>query len=467
MHISNLARPTPRRSFVGVSIAGLTGIGVAPSIESALKQQAHEADAKRVLVIFEQGGVSHTDTWDPKPETNPVHRSPFKPVSTSVPGIQFTELLSRTAQIADKITVVRCMRQPKPNIGNSHPLGSQYIFSGADPTGPVTMPDIGSVVSQELGTEARHLPAYVFEGSGEQSKESRLGFLPASHKAFRIRHGKVSGLKLEGIAPERFRGRRDLLANLNIGLLGNGRRDVKAMESFAEQAEDMLTNPATLAAFDIDSEPDHIKKLYHPNEKDRTHRGNLYMLGRKLIESGVRFVTINTQWPANGTLWPGGGNMNWDHHDAIYSQSNTNIKGGGAGAGRFGIGTWPMMPSTDWAFSGLITDMDQRGLLKDTLVCFVSEFGRTPKINEREGRDHWVHAFSMVFAGAGVTGGRIVGETDSDGAYVTSPMAYTVEDYGASVFAKLGIDTTEPIFTPEDRPIFLAKGGKPIRELFG
>jgi hypothetical protein len=417
-------------------------------------------------VIFEQGGVSQIDTWDPKPNANPVHRSPFKTIPTKVPGIFFTELLSKTAEVADKLSIVRCMRQPKPNIGNSHPLGSQYLFSGADPTGPVEMPDIGSVVSRQIGTVARHLPAYILEGSGEQSYNSKVGFLSAAHKAYHIRHGQVSGLKLEGIAPERFRQRRELLSNINIGLLSTQRNEVRAMESFAEQAEDMLTNPATLAAFDVDSEPEHVKRLYHPNEKDRTHRGNLYLLGRKLIESGVRFVTINTQWPADKELWPGGGNMNWDHHDAIYSNSHTNIPGGGAGAGRYGIATWPMMPSTDWAFSGLITDMHQRGLLDDCLVCFVTEFGRTPKVNERQGRDHWVHAFSHVFAGAGVPGGQVIGATDPDGGYITSPMAYTIEDYGATVFTKLGIDIQEPIFTPDDRPIFLAKGGRPIRELF-
>ena len=389
--------PLSRRSFIGIATSGLAGLTTgstdSSNLQAALATQARRAQAKNVLVIFEQGGISHTDTWDPKPKTNPFHRSPFKPISTSVPGMQFTELLSRTAQVAHKLTVVRCMRQPKPNVGNSHPMGSQYIFSGSDPTGPVTIPDIGSVVSQQIGSSARYLPAYVLEGSGEQSKESRLGFLAASHQAFKIRHGRVSGLKLEGISPQRLRKRRDLLANLNIGLLGNAPNDVRAMEQFSAQAEDMLTNPATLAAFDLSREPDSIKRLYHPNEEHRTHRGDLYLLGRKLIESGVRFVTINTQWPSDGNRWPGGGNMNWDHHDAIYSQSHTNIKGGGAGSGRWGIGTWPMMQSTDWAFSGLIRDMDQRGMLDETLICFVTEFGRTPKINERQGRDHWVNAF--------------------------------------------------------------------------
>ena len=444
----------------------LVGLGLCHAAPRLLAASSKQPQAKNVLVIFEQGGISHTDTWDPKPDTHPVHRSPFQPIATSVPGVQFTELLPKTARVADKLAIVRCMRQPKPNVGNSHPLGSRYLFTGTDPTGPVEMPDMGSVVSQQLGSHVRHLPAYVLEGSGEQSKESSLGFLPASHKAFRIQRGVVSGLKLDGIAPDRLRRRRNLLQNLNVGLQGKRTETVNAIEEFGGQAEEMLTNPATLGAFDLSSEPDHVAKLYHPQEANRTHRGEMYMLGRRLIEAGVRFVTINTQWPADGKLWPGGSNMNWDHHDAIYSQGNTNIKGGGAGAGRWGIGTWPMMPSTDWAFSGLITDMDQRGMLKDTLVCFVTEFGRTPKVNERQGRDHWVHAFSIVFAGAGVPPGQVIGATDQDGAYVTSPKAYTVEDYGATVFAKLGIDTNEPILTPEDRPIFLAKGGRPITEVF-
>lgn len=453
-----------RRSFVGLGMAGLVSWNsqrIAAGLESI------SGKAKQVLVIFEQGGISHVDTFDPKPHTNAFHRSPFAPISTSVPGIQFTSLMERTAKVADRLSIVRCMRQPKPNVGNSHPLGSRYIFSGSDPTGPVEIPDLGSVVSSQLGTQAPHLPSYVVEGSGEQSGESKLGFLPAAHKAFQIRHGQVSGLRLEGLDERRFRRRRDLLSHLNIGIPAQGRGDVESMATFAAQAEDMLTNPATLAAFDLTSEPDHIRALYHPDDSNRSHRGQMYLLGRKLIEAGVRFVTINTQWPSNESLWPGGGNMNWDHHDAIYSQGHTNIPGGGAGAGRYGIGTWPMMLSTDWAFSGLITDMAQRGLLDETLVCFVTEFGRTPKINERQGRDHWVHAFSIVFAGAGVPGGQVIGETDQDGAYITSSMAYTVEDYGATVLAKLGIEPSEPILTPEDRPIFIAKGGRPIPELFG
>ena len=168
----------------------------------------------------------------------------------------------------------------------------------------------------------------------------------------------------------------------------------------------MLTNPKTREAFDLESESEKMRAAYGLG-----HRGQCYLLGRKLIEAGVRFVTVDVREPRQSwvdgkeTSYDGGTNMNWDHHDAIYSTHHTNIPGGGAGAGRWGIATWPMMGSTDQAFSALIEDMAQRGLLEDTLVCFVTEFGRTPKINERQGRDHWTFAFSFVFAGAGVPGG--------------------------------------------------------------
>src|SRR6185369_6423051 len=148
-----------------------------------------------------------------------------------------------------------------------------------------------------------------------------------------------------------------------------------------------------------------------------------------------------------------------------YSTASTAIKGGGAGAGRWGIATWPMMGSTDQALAALLGDMDERGLLAETLVCFVTEFGRTPKINERKGRDHWTHAFSFAFAGAGVPGGQVVGATDKDGGYITSSNAYTLEDYAASIYEKLGIDRGKPIQTPSGRPIYLVKDGQAIPEL--
>ena len=461
MHTPHLTR----RSFIRLGVGALCGV---TALQRGLASTRNPAQAKNVLVIFEQGGMSHMDTWDPKPDLPAEHRSPFKNISTSVPGIEVTELLAKTSKHADKLTIVRCMTQPTPGIGNSHPKGSQYIFSGEAPGGPVMMPDISSVVSSVLGTEAPHLPSNILvPGTSEQQHNTQIGFLAPAHKVFKTGgqphqpDWRVPNLGLLGIDEARFKTRSDLLSNLDVGIPGGTRaKDAATMLALRTQAENMLTNPATRKAFDLQSEPEAIREAYGMG-----HRGQCYLLGRKLIEAGVRFVTIDVREPPS-KQYPGGDNMNWDHHDFIYSRSDTKIKGGGAGAGRWGIATWPMMGSTDQAISALLEDMSQRGLLDETLVCFVSEFGRTPKINERKGRDHWTHSFPFMFAGAGVPGGQLIGSTDKDGGYITSPMAYTLDDYAATIYHKLGIDRTQPLHTPENRPIYLAMHGHPIQQLF-
>ncbi len=444
-------------------------MGAALASTPALGRSASRARAKSVLVVFEQGGVSQMDTFDPKPNAPLEHRSPFATIPTSAPGMHFTELCAKTARVAHELSVVRCMTQPVPGIGNSHPLGAQYVFSGADPTGPVEMPDIGSVIAWRLGSGAKHLPSNILvPGNSEQAAMSRLGFLPPSVKTFKTGGRDLSDPRWEvpnlglaaGIDERRFRDRRDLLSNLDVGFSGSSKGDVAGMRAAMEQAHDMLTNPLTRQAFDFDTESDATRERY-----GRGHRGQCYLLGRKLIESGVRFVCVDVREPMTKAT-PGGSNMNWDHHDFIYSKASTKIKGGGPGAGRFGIGTWPMMGSTDQAFAALIGDMRERGLLEDTLVCFMTEFGRTPKINDRKGRDHWVYSFTCLFAGAGVPGGQVVGSTDEQGGYITSPMAYTFEDYAATLYEKLGIDRGKPLHTPGGRPVQLAQGGSPIPELF-
>ena len=467
-----------RRSFIGLGLGGLAHLAGFGNLPSALAASVsgRKGRAKQVLVIFEQGGVSHIDTFDPKPDAPAEHRSPFKPISTVVPGMQFTELLRKTAKVADKLTVVRCMTQPTPGIGDSHPKGSQYIFSGEAPGGAVEMPDISSVVASIMGTRSEFLPSNILvPGTSEQAATSRSGFLPPGFAVFKTGGNladpkwKVPNLGLMAdISPERFKRRRDLLSNLDVGVAHGGHvKDVDAMHSLLQQAENMLTTPRTREAFDLETESQRTRDTY-----GNGHRGQCYLLGRKLIESGVRFVTVDVREPRQSwvdgkeTSYDGGTNMNWDHHDAIYSTSHTNIPNGGPGAGRWGIGTWPMMGSTDQAFAALIEDMSQRGLLEDTLVCFVTEFGRTPKINDRQGRDHWTHAFSFAFAGAGVPGGQVVGSTDRDGGYITNSQAYTIEDYAATIYEKLGIDRSTPLHTPNNRPIILSAKGRPIPELF-
>ena len=461
-----------RRSFIGLGMAaGLAQFDA--SMASAFARA--QGKAKQVLVLFEQGGVSHIDTWDPMPDAVAEHRSPFKTIQTNVPGINVTELLTHSSKHLDKLSLIRCMTQPTPGIGNSHPAGSQYIYSGHAPGGPVEMPDLSSVVAMLLDSNAKHLPSNIMvPGTNEQAGSSRIGFLPPAYQVFKTSgnladpNWTVPNLGLLGIDQGRFKNRADLLSNLDIGIAGRSKaKDAEAMKSLMTQATDMLTNPKTRLAFDLTAEPEGLRNRYGLG-----HRGQCYLLGRKLIESGVRFVTCDVREPhqsfvdGEAKTYDGGTNMNWDHHDAIYSESHTNIKGGGPGAGRYGIHTWPMMGSLDQAFATLLEDMDERGLLEETLVCLVSEFGRTPKINNRQGRDHWTHAFTFIFAGAGVPGGQVFGATDPDGGYITSSKAYTIEDYAATIYEKLGLDRESPIYTPDDRPIFLSKDGSPISELF-
>jgi hypothetical protein len=425
------------------------------------------AAARNVLVIYEQGGLSHMDTWDPKPEAFIDHRSPFKPIATRVPGIHFSELLPRTAAIADKLAVVRSMHHARGG-ADAHPNGTQYALSGAHPAAAaLTMPDIGSVVSHLIGSDCPYLPHYIMvPGNHEQAAETRTGFLPAGTKVFKTGGTNLAdpAWKLDGLKPrgenqgDRFDSRHGLRDALDRqqsrhgGTLG----DVQGMDRFYDQAFDMLSSPKVSDAFDLARETPQVRDAYGPG-----HRGACYLVGRKLIEAGVRFVTVDTRWPLLRDT-PRGGNLNWDHHDHIYAKGSCELPGAtGAGAGRYGIGHWVMMGSVDRAFSALISDLDERGLLSHTLVCFVTEFGRTPRMNKAQGRDHWTHAYSIVFAGAGVRGGQVIGRTDRDGGYVLD-TPYTPEDYASTIYEKLGIDRSRPIYTSNNRPVYFGHLGEPI-----
>ena len=455
-----------RRSFLGIGMA--SGLSLHAAIRAQAASEGRHAQAKNVLVILEQGGLSHIDTWDPKPDAVAEHRSPHKPISTVVPGLQFTSLLSKTARIADKLTVIRGMHHDR-NGASGHPTGTQYALSGEMPGGPLEMPDIGSVAVQRIGSECHYLPPYIMvPGNHEQNRASRVGFLPASAKVFKTAGKDLSDPKwkvndlglLAGIQPERFRDRSDLLSNLNVGFTASDARQVESYSALTNQAEDLLTNPLTQRAFKLDEEPDSVRDSF-----GRGHRGQCYMLGRRLIERGVRFVTVDVREPLTKKT-PGGFNMNWDHHDLMYNDGSCGtIRNKAGGEGRYGIAHWVMMGSTDQAFAALIADMDERGMLAETLVAFVTEFGRTPRLNKFQGRDHWTKAYSIALAGAGVPGGQVLGSSDRDGGYVQSRPT-TPDDYAATVYEKLGFDRTKPIYTPANRPVFLAHRGKAIEEVF-
>ncbi|WP_425618651.1 DUF1501 domain-containing protein [Anatilimnocola sp. NA78] len=457
-----------RRQWLQAGAFGALGL----SLPQMLQLQASGASgrvgkAKNVLLLVEHGGLSHVDTWDPKPEVASEQRTPFDLVPTSTPGERFTELLTHTAKISDKIAVVRGMHHIQRN--DDHGKGMQYVLSGHSPGGPVEYPDLGAVASYVLGSACEFLPSYVqLPATSEFAHMTKSGFLPTSYGAFKATardasdpNWKVSGMQRNPeLSDERLGQRRALLSALNQNPTLARDRTTAAIDTFHDQAATLLTSPAAAKAFDLSTETPKMREQYGAG-----HRGACYLLGRKLIESGVRFVTIDTRWPKMpGEV--GGGNLNWDHHDHIYAKETCELPGAsGAGAGRYGIGHWYMMGSLDRAYSTLITDLEQRGLLDETLVCLVTEFGRTPKINKHGGRDHWPDAYSIVFAGAGIRGGQIIGATDRQGAFVTD-NPHSPDDYAATIYDKLGINRDKPLYTQEQRPMFLAHTGKPIAELF-
>ncbi len=459
-----------RRHLLQTGTAGVAGLSLPQllALEADPGSQKQPA-AKRVLVILEQGGLSHIDTWDPKPEAVAEHKSPFGPVSTTVPGMQFTSLLSKTAKVAHKLAVVRSMHHDKAG-ADAHPNGTQYALSGAHPTSIVEMPDIGSVVTQLLPSPVSALPPYVMvPGNSEQAAETRTGFLPRSLAVFKTGGRDLADpewrvadlLARDDNRGPRLASRRQLLSTLdNRYSTVSDQSSLQGMDRFYEQAFNSLTSGEVSRAFDLAEESDQIRDDY-----GRGHRGSCYLLGRRLLEAGVRFVTVDVRWPLT-TETPGGFNLNWDHHDLIYASGSCGtVRDKAGGEGRYGIGHWVMMGSTDQAFAALISDLDDRGLLDDTLVCFISEFGRTPRLNKFAGRDHWTGAYSIAFAGAGVPGGQVIGESDRDGGYVVS-RAYTPEDYATTIYEKLGLDRSKPLFTPSSRPVFFGHLGRPIPELF-
>lgn len=462
-----------RRRLLQTGTAGVLGLSLPELLTlQARGAVAHgRAVAKRVIVILEQGGLSHIDTWDPKPEAAVDHRSPHRPIATSVPGIQFTSLLPHTAKIAHKLAVVRSMYHAKAG-ADAHPNGTQYALSGAHPSGPTEMPDMGSIVSKILGAANPVLPPYIMvPGNHEQAAETRTGFLPAAYKVFKTGGRDLSDPKWQVAdllaRPEnvdrRLGDRQRLLASLDDTFLGTtGRQSsLDGMDRFYEQAFDTLTSRKVTEAFNIQKEPESIRQKYGAG-----HRGACYLLGRKLLEAGVRFVTVDVRWPLTPET-PGGFNLNWDHHDLIYTPGSCGtVRDKAGGEGRYGIGHWVMMGSTDQAFAALVSDLDDRGLLDETLVCFVSEFGRTPRLNKFQGRDHWTHAYSIAMAGAGVPGGQVIGQSDLDGGYVIA-QGHTPEDYAATIYEKLGINRDQPLYTATNRPVYFGHLGEPIPELMG
>lgn len=446
-----------------------------------LESQAAMADvprlkgqAKRVLVIYEEGGISQMDSFDPKPEALMDHRSPFKPIRTSVPGTHFSELMPLTAKIAHRLSVVRSMTSA-PTAG--HKECCQEFFKGYRNTNPFDFPDIGSVVTELMGTDRPEMPGYIFcPGINMPNAITSTGFLPASRAPWKLGtkslgedlsdpQWKVRSLELQkGLERGRLLERHHLLESLDVGAVAESTAG-QLMKGNTKHALDLLTSDEAKHAFDLSRESNQTRDRY-----GRDHRGNCYLLGRRLIESGVRFVTVTCIQPPEHVKRPGYGQpngvfLNWDHHEGIYNNGPCGGPQGGSNQERYGLPHPVMMPSLDRSFSALIEDMHERGLLAETLVCFVTEMGRTPRMNKNGGRDHWARAMSIAFAGAGCPGGAVIGATDREGGDVTDAL-YTPYDYAETIYRKLGFPDTQRIARPNGVAVPLSDGGKAIRELF-
>lgn len=411
------------------------------ALRAAAAQVKGKASPKQVncILIWLDGGPSHYETFDPKPDAPKEIRGEFKSIPTAIPGVHFCETLPLLAKSANKFSVVRSICHKDPNHGG----GNHYLMTGSPTPVPVGCgafvsfhPSLGSVVSFERGVR-NGLPAYV--SLPQVSRSGGPNFLGAQHapfviggdpssKSFRVRDVAIPAEISEGRAMSRNALRGALDGMMRIADKAADDPTV-GFDEFYKQGIELVTSPTAQAAFDISKEPEHVRKMYGENDF-----GQRLLLARRLAEVGVSFTVA---------YWGG-----WDHHRGIFKT----FKDGYA-------------QKLDQGLGGLINDLDQRGMLDNTLVVCLGEFGRTPKVNKDAGRDHWPGAMSVLFAGAGVPRGQVVGATDPKGYYAAENI-YAPEDFAFTIYTKLGIDPHHVLQTNTGRPVHLVNGGKPIKELF-
>jgi len=440
-----------RRAWLKLGVGGLAGgsfSGLLGLVREARAAGNAASTPRRgpsnCILIWMDGGPSHIDTFDPKPDAPAEIRGEFAPTRTNVPGIEICEHLPRLAQIADKYAIIRSVHHTQGN----HGAGNHYMMTGAPPRIPVGCgsfvsfhPSMGSVAAHER--PAPHgLPGYFT--MPQMTRSGGPNFLGAACGPFVVagdpnaKDFRVRDLALpRGLDEARFRSRRDLRALVDAlpRIADPAAADpVAALDASYEQGYRLVTTPEAQRAVRIELEPDHVRDAY-----GRNTFGQRLLLARRLVEAGVPFVTIN--------------NNGWDDHSALWANYRERL------------------PRWDQAVAALISDLDDRGLLENTMVIALGEFGRTPKIQinndgSTPGRNHWSNAMSILFAGGGTPGGQVIGATDRLGlAPIDRPLS--PENFVSTVYAKLGIDPGKHFITPAGRPAFLVSDPTPIRELMG
>jgi hypothetical protein len=440
-----------RRSFLKAGILGTAGLSLADLLRSEARADRAGSGTGRkpsAIILWMRGGPSHIDMWDPKPAAAVEYRGEFGTQPSKVPGILLSDMLPMCGRIMDRWSIVRSLNHHDAG----HSTGDQICFTGYPP-GPNpdenVHPSCGSIVSRQLGHLTPGLPAYVMiprmvPGTGPAylgvaHKPFETGADPAATGPFRVPNFDMP----QGLTVERLGERRQLL-----GCFDQVRRDVdasgqmNALDRFNQKAWDILTSRAARDAFDLDREPHSVRERYgfmpafDPKAANRCGApawSQRILLARRLIEAGVRLVTVDLRW--------------WDTH----------VKG-------FESLRLGFLPRFDRAYSALIEDLDARGLLSSTLVIAWGEFGRTPRVNNDAGRDHYPNVFSAAFAGGPVQGGRVVGSSDEKGAFPKANPK-TPQDVLATLYHYLGVDPEEQYLNNTGRPISVLPSGSPIEEL--
>jgi uncharacterized protein (DUF1501 family) len=418
-----------RREFL--QIGALTFFGL--TLPDVLRMRAAEAAGgrqKACILLFMNGGPSHIDTFDPKPEASTDYRGEFGAIDTNVSGIQLSEHLPLSAQQMDKFAIIRSVTSPE----GSHERACHYMLTGYRQLPTLTFPAYGSVYAKEH-TTASPLPAYV--AIPDTLRSGGPGYLGGAYLPFgagdtSVKDFRVRDLSLpKDVSDERLAKRRTMLQEVDAQLRARDADGaVKEIDTYYQRAYDMVSSPQAKKAFDLSQEPDTLRDEY-----GRTRLGQGCLLARRLIESGVQFVTVSG---------PG-----WDTH-----------------ANNFKALKEKQMPELDRAYATLLRDLHDRGMLDDTLVVWMGEFGRTPKVNKNAGRDHYPRCQVVTFAGGGVRGGQVIGKSDET-ASAPADRPVTPEDLAYTIHHVLGIDTEKSYQTPGGRPIHVAQNGAVVKELFG
>ena len=423
-----------RRAMLQVGALGTLGLTLGDLLKIEARGQPTAKRAKSILLLWLWGGPSHLDTFDLKPHAPLEYRGPYSPIETAVPGTQICELLPSLAQRADRYSIIRSLHCTSNDHGIAGTIGLTGSQSGAKSlSGQILTGDVkpthGSIVSKILGFDPA-MPRFVTLGKFLHQGKNRIhgeggGPLGAMHDPFRIDYDLETGVELpqleliEGITADGLSRRKELLGSLDQWAKTAETSPVMhRLSSFYQQAFSMLTSSHARQVFDLDQEPESVRRKY-----GKFRFGQSCLLARRLIESGVRFAQVN--WSSHVEPVEDTGDGGWDMHDRNFQQFQDRH-------------AWML----DQSLSALLDDMQERGLLQDTVVIAVGEFGRTPKINGKSGRDHWHECYSGLIAGGGTNAGQVIGTSDPRAEYpIQRPV--TPADLFATALKAIGVGTTE------------------------